>query len=64
MGERKNLVYGIPGPDGIDIMPKRQWLWGKEGALEAIENGELEFVKSKDGSWSVHTKQYLYCLKD
>jgi len=59
MGERKNLVYPIPAPDGTKIMPKRQWLWGKERALKALENGELEFLKGKDGEWTVHTKQYL-----
>ena len=59
MGERKNLVYGIPGPDGKEIQPKRQWLWSQDRALEAAKNGELEFVKSKDGTFSVHTKQYL-----
>jgi adenine-specific DNA-methyltransferase len=58
MGERKNLVYAIPGPEG-DILPKRQWLWGKERALEAIKTNELEFVKDRDGSYTVHTKQYL-----
>jgi adenine-specific DNA-methyltransferase len=59
MGERKNLVYGIPGPDGKEIQPKRQWLWSQDRALEAAKNGELEFLKSKDGTFSVHTKQYL-----
>ena len=59
MGERKNLVYGIKSPDGSLVYPKRQWLWGEERALEASKNGELEFLKSKDGNWSVHTKQYL-----
>lgn len=59
MGERKNLVYPIPGPDGIDIYPKRQWLWSKERALAAAANDELEFMKDKNGSYSVNTKQYL-----
>ncbi len=59
MGERKNLVYSIPAPDGNEILPKRQWLWNKERALEALKNDELEFLKDKDGNWSVHTKQYL-----
>lgn len=59
MGERKNLIYPIPAPDGTEIMPKRQWLWGKERALKALKNCELEFLKDKDGNWSVHTKQYL-----
>ena len=59
MGERKNLIYPIPAPDGTEIMPKRQWLWGKERALKALKDCELEFLKDKDGNWSVHTKQYL-----
>lgn len=59
MGERKNLMYGLKAPDDTIVFPKRQWLWGEERAVEASKNGELEFVKSKDGSWSVHTKQYL-----
>jgi adenine-specific DNA-methyltransferase len=59
MGERKNLVFGIEAPDGTIVNPKRQWLWGKERVEQALENGELEFIKSKDGGWAVHTKQYL-----
>ena len=59
MGERKNLIYPIPAPDGTEIMPKRQWLWGKERAVKALKDCELEFLKDKDGNWSVHTKQYL-----
>ena len=59
MGERKNLVYPIPAPDGTEVMPKRQWLWGKERAQKALHDGELEFIKGKDGKWTVHTKQYL-----
>ena len=59
MGERKNLMYGIKAPDGSIVLPKRQWLWGEERANEALMNGELEFIKSKEGTWSIHTKQYL-----
>jgi adenine-specific DNA-methyltransferase len=58
MGERKNLVYPIPAPDGTEIWPKRQWLWARERSLAALASGELEFIKGKDG-WTVHTKQYL-----
>ena len=58
VGERKNLVFPIPAPDGTKIWPKRQWYWMKERVQEAIKNNELEFVKGKDG-WTVHTKQYL-----
>ncbi len=59
MGERKNLVYGISGPNGITISPKRQWLWSKERVINALEKGELEFNQDKEGSWSVSIKQYL-----
>lgn len=59
MGERKNLVYPIPAPDGSEIKPKRQWLWAKERTMKALAENELEFLRDKDGHWTVHTKQYL-----
>lgn len=59
MGERKNLVYPITGPNHEEIYPQRQWLWSKERAYEALERGELEFIRGKDNKLTVHTKQYL-----
>jgi len=59
MGERKNLVFPIPGPNGQEIYPQRQWLWSAERVREALEGGELEFLEGRDGQISVHTKQYL-----
>lgn len=59
MDSRPNLVYAIKAPDGSDIYPRRQWLWSKERALEAIANNEIEFTKGKDGKWVVSSKQYL-----
>jgi adenine-specific DNA-methyltransferase len=58
MDARPNLVYPIPSPDGGEINPKRQWLWGKERVLKAIENHEVEFIKSAHGE-TVNYKQYL-----
>ena len=58
MDSRPNLIYGIPAPDGSIIMPKRQWLWSKERAFEALKNNELEITKGKEG-WVVSSKQYL-----
>ena len=58
MDSRPNLVYPIPAPDGSMIMPKKQWLWGKDRVMEAIKNDDLEFSKGKDG-WVVSSKQYL-----
>jgi len=58
MGDRPNLIFSIQAPDGSEVLPKRQWLWSKERAGEALRNNELEFAKDKDGNWTVHTKQY------
>lgn len=58
VGVRKNLVYPIPGPNGKEIWPKRQWWWEKERTMKALKNNELEFIQGKDGKWTVHTKQY------
>lgn len=58
MDARPNLVYPIPAPDGTEIMPKRQWLWGRERAYEALKNNELEITMGKNG-WVVSSKQYL-----
>ena len=59
MGERKNLVYPILAPEGTEIHPKRQWLWSQGRTEKALANGKVEFIKGKDGTWSVHSKQYL-----
>ena len=59
MDARPNLIYPIPAPDGTEIYPRKQWLWSKERAYAALENGDLEIVKGKDNNWVVSTKQYL-----
>jgi len=59
MGDRPNLVFPIPGPDGTQVLPKRQWLWSKERVNAAFASDEIEFLKDKDGNWTAHSKQYL-----
>lgn len=59
MGDRKNLIFPIPAPDGSQIWPKRQWLWSRERMESSLKKGEIAFLKDKDGGWSVHSKQYL-----
>ncbi|MDE0405268.1 MAG: site-specific DNA-methyltransferase [Nitrospira sp.] len=59
MGSRPNLVFPIPGPEGVKFFPKRQWLWSEERVSQALHMDEIEFQKDKDGQWTVHTKQYL-----
>lgn len=59
MGDRPNLIFAIPGPDGTPVLPKRQWLWSRERVETSLKNGEIEFLKDKDGNWTAHSKQYL-----
>jgi len=59
MGDRPNLVFSITAPDGTEVWPRRQWLWSRERVKAALADKELHFLRSRDGNWSVHTKQYL-----
>ena len=56
--ERPNLRYPIPHPNGSEVWPEKQWQWGKERALTALENDEL-VIAEKAGKISVSYKQYL-----
>jgi len=59
MGDRPNLVFPIPGPDGTQVLPLRQWLWSPDRVKTALAGDEIEFLKDKNGKWTVHSKQYL-----
>ncbi len=59
MENRKNLVYSIKAPDGSNISPKRQWVWGKDRVLDALKHQEIEFNKGKNNNWTIAIKQYL-----
>ncbi len=56
--ERPNLRYALPGPDGTEVWPVKQWQWSQERALNALANDELVFTPSKTG-FTVNYKQYL-----
>lgn len=58
MEDRPNLRFPVPAPDGSEIWPKRQWLWGKERFFQAIADGMVQFSQ-RDGQWFVSRKQYL-----
>jgi len=58
MDERPNLQYGIEYKGEV-IKPIKQWVWGKERLLNAIQNNEVVFSKKTDGSYSVRSKVYL-----
>jgi adenine-specific DNA-methyltransferase len=58
MDRRENLIFPITMPGGREVMPKRQWLWGKSRVAKALENDELVFTET-DGEITVSYKQYL-----
>lgn len=55
---RPSLVYPIEYK-GIEIWPKKQWVWEKKRLLKAIENNEVVFNKQADGSYNLRSKKYL-----
>ena len=57
--DRENLNFPITAPDGTEVLPKRQWRWGPDRAMQALTDGEIEFNQKKDGSWVLSSKQYL-----
>jgi adenine-specific DNA-methyltransferase len=57
--DRPNLAFPIRAPDGVSLHPKRQWRWSKDRMDEALARGEVEFVKTRDGTWAAYSKQYL-----
>jgi len=58
MDRRENLAYPIRTPEGLELMPKRQWWWSRERTEQALARNELVFTKTKQGV-SVSYKQYL-----
>ena len=59
LGDRPNLMYSI-FYNGVEIKPRKQWVWFKERMEEAIANDNVEFSLQKDGSYTVRSKSYLY----
>ena len=60
MAERKNLRFPIIH-DGVEIWPKKQWLWSKERVLEAQKKNMLVFnYNEKERKYNVRFKGYLY----
>lgn len=66
-----SMNFGIECPDGTVTFPNGRvnfendgwiWKWGKDKVQWGIENGFIEFRKSKDkeSGWSVCYKNYMY----
>lgn len=59
LGDRPNLMYSI-FHNGVEINPRKQWVWSKERMETAIANDDVEFSLQKDGTYTVRSKSYLY----
>lgn len=59
LGDRPNLMYSI-FHNGVEIIPRKQWVWSKERLEAAIANDDVEFSLQKDGTYTVRSKSYLY----
>ena len=59
LGDRPNLMYSIQY-NGVEIKPRKQWVWSEDRLLEAIANGDVEFNLQSDGTYSVRSKSYLF----
>lgn len=59
MDDRDNLRFPIKSPEGDEIWPRRQWVWGKDRVDSATKNGMLKFNKDKQGNWTVRHKHYM-----
>ena len=58
MDVRPNLRFPIISPDGSHILPRRQWIWGKDKVELAINEGRIKFYKDTNDQWKVRHKQY------
>ncbi len=60
--DRPNLYYPIQTPDGKELFPmldennEGRWRWGKATMQQAIDDGRVEFVLQKEGSWVAYEK--------
>lgn len=70
--DRPNLYYPIKAPDGTDLYPiireangqrpsnltkfDGRWRWAPATMNQAIKDGRVEFLKTKDGEWIAYEK--------
>ena len=60
MDERPNLRFPIIH-NGIEIWPKKQWLWSRERVEKAQRENKLIFnFDEKNQTWNIRFKGYLY----
>lgn len=60
--DRPSMYYSVLAPDGTDIFPKRsdgsdgRWRVSAEKMSKLIEAGNVDYVKDKNGIWSIYKK--------
>jgi adenine-specific DNA-methyltransferase len=60
--DRPTMFFPIPGPGGVEVNPIRNdgkegcWRWGKSKILEAVANGDVDFVARGNGTYIAYEK--------
>ena len=60
--DRPTMFFPIPGPGGVDVYPIRNdgkegcWRWGKKKILQAVADGNVQFVARENGSCVAYEK--------
>jgi len=60
--DRPSMYYAVKAPDSTDIYPKRsdgsdgRWRVSKEKMQILIDNNDVDYVKDKEGNWSLYKK--------
>ena len=60
--DRPTMFFPIPGSNGVDVFPIRNdgkegcWRWGKKKILQAVADGNVEFVARENGTYIAYEK--------
>ena len=60
--DRPTLFFPIPGSNGVDVFPIRndgkegRWRWGKKRILQAVADGNVEFIARENGTYIAYEK--------
>ena len=60
--DRPTMFFPIPGSNGVDVFPIRNdgkegcWRWGKQKILQAVADGNVEFVARENGTYIAYEK--------
>ena len=60
--DRPTMFFPIPGSNGVDVFPIKNdgkegcWRWGKQKILQAVADGNVEFVARENGTYIAYEK--------